>query len=184
MPTVFTHPAVPIALAFGLGRKKVSGRLLCAGVVASAAPDLDVIAFSLGIPYAAELGHRGFSHSLLFAFALALLGASLFRWLHSTFRRSFWFLFIAAVSHGILDAFTNGGLGIAFLWPWSGERYFAPTRVIEVSPLGVSRFFSPKGVEVLRSECIWIWLPFMGLAIILAVLRRISLLFARGDKVR
>ena len=35
-------------------------------------PDLDVIAFTLGIPYAHPLGHRGFLHSLLFAL---LLGA-------------------------------------------------------------------------------------------------------------
>lgn len=172
MPTVLTHPAVPIALALGLGRKLVSKRLLFAGVVASAAPDLDVVAFRLGIPYAAEFGHRGFSHSVLFAFMLALAGACLCRWLNSTFRRSFLFLFVATVSHGILDAFTNGGLGVAFLWPWSGERFFAPAQVIEVAPLGLSRFLSAKGAAVLRSEFLWVWLPFIGGAVILAASRR------------
>lgn len=172
MPSVLTHPAVPIALGLGLGHNLVSSRLLFAGIVASAAPDLDVVAFRLGIPYAAEFGHRGFSHSLLFALLLALIGACLFRWLNSTFPRSFWFLFAATVSHGILDAFTNGGLGIAFLWPWSGERFFAPVQVIEVAPLGISRFLSPKGTAVLCSELLWVWLPCIGLTAVLSATRR------------
>jgi inner membrane protein len=175
MPTVFTHPAVPLALAAGLGRSAVSGRLLAAGVAACALPDLDVAAFRLGIPYAAEFGHRGFSHSLAFALFAAIAGACLFRWLNSTFQRSFWFIFIAGVSHSVLDALTNGGLGIAFLWPWSNERYFAPFQVIQVSPLEISRFFSPRGAAVLWSEFLWVWLPCMGIAAIMVVVRRYGL---------
>jgi inner membrane protein len=48
VPTILTHPAVPLAMAFGLGREVVSRRLLGAGVVASVLPDLDVVAFRLG----------------------------------------------------------------------------------------------------------------------------------------
>lgn len=159
MPTIFTHPVIPLAMAFGQGRKAISRRLLVAGVVASVLPDLDVVAFRLGIPYAADFGHRGFSHSLLFAFVVAVVGASLFRLLRSSPKRSFWFLFAAIASHGILDAFTNGGLGIAFLWPFSHARFFAPVQVIEVAPLGISRFLSMKGIAVLWSELLWVWLP-------------------------
>ena len=63
MPTIFSHPAVPLALGFGLGKKFIPTRLLLAGVMASILPDFDVVAFSLGIPYEDEFGHRGFSHS-------------------------------------------------------------------------------------------------------------------------
>jgi inner membrane protein len=112
MPTIFSHPAVPLAIAFGLGREIVSRRLLLTGAAASILPDLDVAAFSFGIPYEHEFGHRGFSHSLFFATLVALLGASA----------------------GMLEAFTNGGLGIAFFWPWSDARYFLRYQVIEVSP--------------------------------------------------
>ena len=171
MPTILSHPAVPLALAVGLGRDAVPKRLLGAGIVASVLPDLDVVAFRLGVPYAAEFGHRGFSHSILFALLAALAGASLFQLWRSTFLRSFVFLFAAAVSHGILDSFTNGGLGIAFLWPWSGERFFAPVQMIEVSPIGVDRFLSPRGAMVLWSELLWVWLPFMGMAAAAAVSR-------------
>jgi inner membrane protein len=159
MPTVFTHPAVPLAICFGLGGDVVPPPLLIAGVAVSVLPDLDVLAFRYGISYASEFGHRGFSHSLLFAAALALLGACAFRYFHTNLGRAIWFLFLAAASHGILDAFTNGGLGIAFLWPFTPERYFAPVQVIQVAPIGISRFLSPRGVSVLISEIIWVWIP-------------------------
>ena len=159
MPTVLTHPAVPLAIGLGLGRDVIPTPLLIAGVAVSVVPDLDVLAFRYGISYASNFGHRGFSHSLLFALILALLGACAFRYFQTSFGRAFWFLFLAAVSHGILDAFTNGGLGIAFLWPWSTERFFAPMQVIQVSPIGISRFLSSRGVSVLISEFVWVWIP-------------------------
>ena len=173
MPTILTHPVVPLALALGLGRKRVSPRLLAAGAVVSILPDLDVVAFRLGIPYAAAFGHRGFSHSLLFALLVALAGASLYRPLRSRFGRAFLFLFCATASHGVLDALTNGGLGIAFLWPWSTDRFFAPVQVIEVAPLGLRRFLSARGTAVLWSELLWVWLPLLGLALAMLWLRRL-----------
>lgn len=173
MPTILTHPVVPLAIAMGLGRKAVPKNLIAAGIVASVLPDLDVLAFHAGIPYAAEFGHRGFSHSLLFALCLAALGAAFAPFLQSGRWRAFWFVFLAAASHGILDAFTNGGLGIAFLWPISDARFFAPLRPIEVSPLGLSRFLSARGLDVLWSEFLWIWLPCLGAtALALAVYGR------------
>jgi len=173
MPTLLTHPAVPLAMALGLNRGLVSRRLLFTGIVVAVLPDLDVAAFRLGIPYGADFGHRGFSHSVLFACMAALAGASLFRAFRSTFLQSFSFLFIAALSHGALDALTNGGLGIAFLWPWSGERFFSPIQVIEVAPLRLSRFLSLKGAAVLRSEFLWVWLPVLSMAFTGALLRLI-----------
>jgi inner membrane protein len=172
LPTIITHPVVPLAIALGLGHDVISKRLLAAGVVVAVVPDLDVLAFRLGIPYAAEFGHRGFSHSLLLVLIVALVGAGLAGALRSTFQRTFWFLLIAMASHGILDAFTNGGLGVAFLWPFSGERFFAPFHPIEVAPLGLSRFLSLRGVAVLWSEVIWIWLPLFAVATVAVASRQ------------
>lgn len=171
MPTVFTHPAVPLALGLGLGRGLISRRLLVGGVIGSVLPDLDVAAFRFGIPYAAEFGHRGFSHSLLFALLVALLGACFCRSLRTSFLRALLFLFAAGGSHGLLDAFTNGGLGIALFWPWSDERFFAPVRVIEVSPLSLGAFLSARGVVVLQSELIWVWLPACAVGMLLKTAR-------------
>src|SRR5262245_24964960 len=184
MPTIFSHPAVPLALGFGLGKEVVSRRLLLAGVAASILPDLDVVAFSFGIPYEHEFGHRGFSHSFFFAAFVALIGACAHRSLESSFGIAFGFLLLATVSHGVLDAFTNGGLGIALFWPYSGARYFArfqlmSTRykislfLIEVAPMSISDFLS-SGAMVLLSELRWVWLPCGLVAIGLAgFLRRL-----------
>jgi len=174
MPTVFSHAAAPLALGLGLGRAAIPRRLLVAGVVAAALPDLDVVTFHLGIPYSAGLGHRGFSHSLLVAALVGLAGAAGHRHLGTSFRRVFLFLFAATASHGVLDAFTNGGLVVAFLWPWSGERFWAPDalRVVEASPISVDRFLSARGLTVLASELRWIWPPALAIGLILVGLRR------------
>ena len=150
----------------------IPGRLLAAGVIAAMLPDLDVIGLRLGIGYGSQFSHRGFTHSLLFAAALALAGASLHRRLRAGFACAFVFLFAALASHGLLDAFTNGGSGIAFLWPFSDARYFAPWRPVEVSPLGIRGFFTARGVEVLKSEVIWIWCPLFLAAALFAIRRR------------
>ena len=68
------------------------------------------------------------------------------------------FFTLVTLSHPLLDALTNGGLGVALFAPFSAERYFFPFRPIEVSPLGM-RFFSARGLEVLASEIVWVWLP-------------------------
>lgn len=70
VPTIFTHPAVPLGLAPWFRRLPRS--LVITAVIASAIPDIDVLSFRLGIPYESPLGHRGFTHSLAFAFLLAL----------------------------------------------------------------------------------------------------------------
>ena len=146
-------------------------RLLTAGIAASVLPDLDVITFHLGVPYSAALGHRGFSHSLLFSALVALAGAAGRRALGAGAVQAFVFLFVATASHGVLDAFTKGGLGVAFWWPVTGERFFAPVRMIEVSSLGVAWLFSSRGATVLLSELRWIWFPSCFLTFVLVGLR-------------
>jgi inner membrane protein len=175
VPTVFSHAAVPLALGLGLGRVAVPRRLLAAGVVAAALPDLDVVTFYLGIPYSADLGHRGFSHSLAFAALVGLAGAAGHRALGAGAVGACLFLFVATASHGVLDAFTNGGLGVAFFWPWSGARYWAPDalRVVEASPISLGRFLSGRGLAVLGSELCWIWPPALLVGLILFGLRRV-----------
>ena len=70
-------------------------------------------------------------------------------------------------SHGFLDAFTNGGLGVAFFSPFDPTRYFFPWTPIEVSPIGAVRFFSQRGLLVIISELRWVWLPSLALGLIL-----------------
>lgn len=172
MPTLLGHPAIPLSLGLALGRMRIPAPLVTAGILVSVLPDLDVVAFRLGIPYASGLGHRGFSHSLLFAAVLAALGTIGLRACKVPSLTALWYLFLAAASHGLLDMLTTGGLGVALLWPWSEARHFAPFQFIKVSPLSLGRFFSPRGLAVLISEFTWIWLPCLLAAGCIALLRR------------
>jgi len=172
MPSAFTHAF----FAASLGSVMMPERkgLIALGSLCAVLPDADVIAFSFGIPYAHMLGHRGLSHSLAFAASLA----GLLAWIVTRRERdmpvgrvaAYWFLAIA--SHGLLDALTDGGLGIAFFAPFSTERHFFPWRPIAVSPISVRRFFSERGLVVLANEFATVWVPAIGLSAIGVLWRR------------
>ncbi|OGI41699.1 MAG: hypothetical protein A2140_03620, partial [Candidatus Muproteobacteria bacterium RBG_16_62_13] len=125
--------------------------------------------FRLG--YDHPFGHRGFTHSIFFAVLIELLGLAAARAFGTTRIAAFLFLFVSTVSHGLLDALTNGGLGIAFFAPFDNTRYFLPWQVIEVSPITTSRFLSARGWAVIQSELPWVWLPAITLGMLLLVLR-------------
>ena len=158
MPTIISHIAVPLAIGFGLGKRKISEHLLCAGVVASVIPDADVIGFKFGIEYASEFGHRGFTHSIFFALILGLIALIAHKKLDCTPISAFLYVSVCAVSHPLLDALTDGGLGVALFWPYENMRLFFPWAGIEVSAIGRG-FFSMRSLSVLASEFRWIWCP-------------------------
>jgi inner membrane protein len=149
--------------------------LIILGAICAMAPDVDVFGFQFGIRYGALWGRRGLTHSLTFAFCLSVLA-----WLVAmpyvagfAHRAALWlYLFLASASHGVLDAFTNGGLGVAFFSPFDATRYFFPFHPIEVSPIG-ARFFSERGISVLQSEFLWVWVPSIVFAIVAVVIRRL-----------
>jgi inner membrane protein len=156
---------VPIALALAAaGRPRIAWPLLAAGIVASVLPDGDVAGRWFGITSSSDFGHRGISHSLAFAILAGAIAALYARRLGATPRLTFGFVFLSCASHGLLDMATNGGPGIAYFWPFSGNRLFLPWRPVMVSPLGVARFLGSTGGAVLRSEARWIWLPCLGFA--------------------
>jgi inner membrane protein len=160
MPTIMSHAVVPLAAALVLGPKRISRPIMITGALLAMAPDADVIGFPLGIEYAATWGHRGATHSLFFAVLVAAGLTALLR--PERKMLGFIFLAISMASHGILDAFTSGGLGPALFWPIDDARHFAPVRPIRVSPIG-ARFFSGRGVIVMLSELLWIWLPALAI---------------------
>jgi inner membrane protein len=116
-------------------------------------PDVDVIGFGLGVEYGDPWGHRGATHSLTLAIALAAaLGLAASRFGHPA-RRIWSIASVVLVSHGLLDTLTDGGLGCALLWPFDLTRYFAPWRPIPVAPIGLA-FFSPYGGIVAFTELV------------------------------
>jgi inner membrane protein len=86
-------------------------------VALSVLPDVDVIAFALGIPYSAPWGHRGAAHSLAVAALAGLAGAVAVRaWGAGALRMGIVGGLVTA-SHGLLDTLTDGGLGIGSCGP-------------------------------------------------------------------
>jgi inner membrane protein len=170
---MISHPVVPLALAVLLPQELRSPSIIFLGIVCSVLPDLDVVGFGFGVPYEHFLGHRGLSHSIAFAIFLSACLAWL---LPIGAQRSrlilFGFLFLSTVSHGLLDALTSGGLGVAFFAPFENSRYFFPWTPILVAPLNVREFLSATGIRVLRSELQWVWLPTALMAGLLSFLRR------------
>jgi inner membrane protein len=163
LASIFSHGFVAIALGRYLGYSGSWWKLWAWSVLCSIIPDLDVISFALGIPYEHPWGHRGMTHSLFFAVILSICVVRVVFSMVPVGSRDWWKLclhfFLVTASHGLLDAMTNGGLGVAFFAPFDEARYFLPWTPIEVSPIGVSGFFSEWGLRVVISELIWIWAP-------------------------
>jgi inner membrane protein len=116
-------------------------------------PDADVIGFSLGVQYADAWGHRGASHSLVFALVLGAAIGALAPLVRRPALSTGIIAIIVLASHGFLDTLTNGGLGIALFWPFDHTRYFAPWTPIPVSPIGFG-FLSPYGMFVAVVELV------------------------------
>jgi inner membrane protein len=168
MPSVFSHAIASVGISGCFYRPGVPNRVWIAGALCSVIPDIDVVGFRFGIHYGDFLGHRGFTHSLTFAVLLAATAIilALPNGVPGLSRLALLvYLFLAAASHGFLDAMTDGGLGVAFFAPFDNDRYFFPWTPIHVSPIGFSRFFSARGLAVVRNELLWVWLP-TGLLVI------------------
>ncbi len=171
MASIFGHGLVAYTTSKVIDSK--SNRLLMfLAILSSIIPDLDVVAFSLGIPYEHPMGHRGFTHSILFA----VIWSALFTFLLKNSRKwvTFLVLFLSTLSHGILDAMTTGGRGVGFLIPFNNEREFFPIRVIKVSPIGIEEFFSEWGWRVILSELKYIAIPCCIILITLSLIKKIK----------
>jgi inner membrane protein len=172
MASAFSHVSVPILMFIAIGKKQISARLLLLGFFLSVIPDLDSLGFKFGIPYESQWGHRGFTHSLVFAAFVALTTLPFARYFRANRVSVFLTSFISMASHGVLDALTSGGKGVAFFWPFNNERYFFPWHDIKVSPLSLRGFFSAQGCDVLASEFYYIWLPCLFVGSLLFLLKR------------
>jgi inner membrane protein len=173
VPTVFSHAVAAVAMGqFQVGKPLPAGFWQWT-VICSMLPDADVVGFAFGIRYGDLLGHRGLSHSFLFAALTGcLVAAVLTRNAPGSGRAAFAVYFsLVTASHTVLDALTDGGLGVAFFSPFSQERFFLPWRPIEVSPIG-PRFFGARGADVLLSELRWVWMPSLLVAAAAWVSRR------------
>ena len=117
LPTVISHSIVGLAAASVLPAKSHLLRFWLLSAICPVIPDVDSIAFKFGIPYSHFFGHRGFFHSLLFSLIMGIFVTTVFFRDEPPFTKNWFFLcgyfFLITAAHGILDALTSGGLGIA-----------------------------------------------------------------------
>ena len=163
MASALTHAFIAIPLGKTFFEKELPPRFWLLAVLCSVLPDVDVYSFYFRTGYGGLFWHRGFTHSLLFAFLLSLAavwaafgrGNALYppRW------KLWLFFFLLTASHGVLDALTGRAYGVAFFSPFDTARYSFPWAPIKISPIGLKSFFSPWGMEVVLSEIRWVWVP-------------------------
>lgn len=170
MASIFGHGMVGFTITKLLDDKNTKWLLVLA-ILSTILPDADVIGFRFGVPYEAPLGHRGFTHSIVFALVWALLLMSVF----GKQKKTLWFsvIFLSTLSHGILDAMTSGGRGVGFLIPFNTERFFFPWRKIMVSPIHVEEFFSEWGMAVVWSEIKYVFVPCLIIFVLLRFVKKI-----------
>jgi inner membrane protein len=175
MPTIVTHGIVAGLIGKCSAAGRMPARFWYLSALCSILPDADILGFRFGVSYGDMLGHRGLTHSLVFALVVGLIVALLaFAKPPQGWTRILLFCYFFAVtaSHGILDAMTDGGLGIAFFAPFDNTRYFLPFRPIKVSPIGIA-FLSTRGLTVLWSEFLWVWIPATIIAGATLLIRRL-----------
>ena len=161
MPTIFSHAIFATVTGHAFLKKSVAGGFWFLTALCAMIPDADVLSYSFGAARGGMFSHRGFTHSVLFAVLFGGFAAFIARRFLKTpfsFARLAVFFALATFSHPLLDMLTNGGPGVALFAPLSAERFAFPWRPIEVSPIGL-RFFSGRGLVVILSEIIWVWLP-------------------------
>lgn len=163
MASAFSHAAVALAIGTLSTSRYKPRRFWWLTILCSILPDADVVGFLIGVDYGSLLGHRGLAHSLSFALMLSIVVVRIWFQDVQAWSRMWNVLilhfFLVTASHGMLDAMTDGGLGVAFFAPFDNSRYFLPWRPVLVSPIGLAPFFSRYGLDVLISEVVWIWLP-------------------------
>jgi len=176
MASAFGHACAALTIGKVYSGKKLPGFFWVLSIVCAIIPDADVIGFKFHVAYGSTFGHRGFTHSILFALMFGFIAAWIFTRMNSTAKNHLWkfvaYFFLVTLSHPLLDACTNGGLGVAFFSPFSNQRYFFPFHPIQVSPIKVDSFFSDWGLRVLLSEFIWIGLPSMAVILLTYFLRK------------
>lgn len=161
MPTIFSHAIFAAVAGKAFLEKPVSYWFWFLTAACAMIPDADVISYSFGVERGSMFSHRGFTHSIVFAVLFGNFAAFIadkFLRTGISFAKLGVFFSLAVFSHSLLDILTNGGSGVALFAPLSGERFAFPWRPIEVSPIGL-RFFGERGLSVILSEFVWVWLP-------------------------
>jgi inner membrane protein len=152
-----THIALGACMGDAFCGQKVGKKAMLWGALAQSIPDIDFVAASWLNTSENLLAHRGFTHSILFAVAAALLMAIFAERWHRphniSFKRWLAFFIVVVLTHIFLDAFNNYGVGwfepfshyrISFNVVYVADPFFSIMPAIAFVMLLLLRSFSKK----------------------------------------
>jgi inner membrane protein len=152
-------------------------RVATVAALCAALPDIDALGRPFGnLAYESIFGgHRGITHSLTFAVLLgAVVAWGFFRaqpW--DRVRHRLWAIFaLATASHGVLDAFSTIGDGVAFWAPFSWTHYeflWRPLGEIGPGSRGPERLWA-----MVANELLLVGLPALIVVVLASLARRRS----------
>jgi inner membrane protein len=159
MSSLFGHALAGLAISAACTQSRPPRRIWAFAVACAVAPDLDWFTGFLRSADGTSLAHRGLSHSLLAAGLIATAAMLLGFRSHLRSPRHWACMLSAAFSHGLLDACTFGGTGVAFLLPFSKARFVCLWQPIFVSPIPLSGRLLDWLLFSLGTELVWIGIP-------------------------
>ncbi|MBI3098855.1 MAG: metal-dependent hydrolase [Planctomycetes bacterium] len=179
MSTFLGHALVGVGLAaVGLGRAKSPllrhPLLWMAGAFLGVLPDFDIVVFRFFGHAWAPSGHRGPSHTLgaALAVALALAGVgALFRARLTDIGRICGTAFAIVYTHALMDALCGAGRGVALAWPFSDVAWLSPVRLLpgaawsRAVPDLVELFGTAHNLSVLGGEMLIFGPPALAAAV-------------------
>lgn len=159
MSSLLGHALAGLTISAAFTKGRPPRRTWAFAMACALAPDLDWFTGFLPFLDGTSLSHRGMSHSLIAAGLIAT--AAMLIGFRSDLRnpRPWACLLSAAFSHGLLDACTFGGTGVAFLLPFSRARFVCVWQPIFVSPIPLSGKLFDWLLFSLGTEVVWIGIP-------------------------
>ncbi|HJU68994.1 MAG TPA: metal-dependent hydrolase [Gemmatimonadaceae bacterium] len=162
MPSIVAHAVAGIAVASAVAPRAATRRVWIAAALCAALPDIDALGRPFGnLGYETAFGgHRGITHSLLFAIILgAVVSWLLVRGADSRHPHiRLWIaLALATASHGVFDMLSVIGDGVAFWAPLTWTHYefaWQPLGDLGPGPRGPARVIALVG-----NELVWVGLP-------------------------
>ena len=159
MSSLFGHALAGLTISAAFTKGRPPRRIWAFAMACALAPDLDWFTGFLRLPFGNSLSHRGVSHSLIAA-GLIAAAAMLIGFRPQLRSPRLWACMLAATfSHGLLDACTFGGTGVAFLLPFSEARFVCVWQPIFVSPIPLSGKLLDWLLFSLGTEVLWIGIP-------------------------
>jgi len=182
MSSLFGHALAGLTISAAFAQGRPPRRTWIFAAACAVAPDLDWFTTFLPSADGTSLAHRGMSHSLIAAALLAAAAMLIGFRPHLRNLRHWACMLCAAFSHGLLDACTFGGTGVAFLLPFSKARFVCLWQPLFVSPIPLSGKLLDWLLFSLGTELVWIGIPAILVFAGPPVLQRLRLWGKRSEE--